>query len=294
MIVSHSFLARGLETLVTFNPISVHQEIKLDELLERLYSTGFHHWPVVNDNREIIGIISDQDIVRAATEHPNAGKSLQSRRDSYQVGVGSFMKRNVVTIDESGTPLEALRCVVEQGIHSLPVTKAGVLWGMATSTDFIREFAYSTHAVSDMTVEAVYDHDPQLVEIDTPIEEVRQLFTEQGLPYVLVVQGDCPLGVITARDLRHYCCRQMARTLFDGELAQSARAVDLLKTTSCLQRTSTLAHAALTMYEQQINAVMICPRGEEYFGVITEDHLLQRICAVELAAAQLEPVQASC
>ncbi|MBA2117788.1 CBS domain-containing protein [Bremerella alba] len=293
MIVSHSFLTRGLETLVTYNPISVHEDVTLDELLERLYSTGFHHWPVVDDQQHIIGMISDQDIVRAATERHIANAPQDECRKNYKVRVSNFMKRHVQMIDDSASPLDALSRIIEQGIHCLPVTKAGALWGMVTTTDFIRELAYSSHVVRDVAIQEVYDADPELVEIDTPIEEVRKLFIAGGLSYVLVIQGDCPLGVITARDLRRHCCRQMARTLFDGKLGETCTAIDLLKTTSCLQRTSDLGSAATTMYEQQINAVMVCPRGEEYFGVITEEQILNRVCNVELAAAHKETVGTS-
>lgn len=282
MVVSQSFLTRGMETLITFNPISVHENVTLDELLERLYSTGFHHWPVVDDHQRVIGMISDQDIVRAATERYIANCSQEDSRKNYQVRISSFMKRNVASIDHSGSASEALTQIVERGIHCLPVTKNGTLWGMVTTTDFIREFAYSAHPLRETTVDQVYDAEPELVEIDTPIDEVRKLFIVGGLSYVLVVQGECPLGVITARDLRRHCCRQMARTLFDGQLGQAGRAIDLLKTTSCMQRNSTLGHAATTMYEQQINAVMVCPRGENHYGVITESEILRRVCEAEL------------
>lgn len=288
MIVSQSFLTRGLETLVTFNPISVHADDTLDELLERLYTTGFHHWPVVDDQQHVIGMISDQDIVRAATERYIANTSFEQCRQSYQVCIRSFMKRHVETIDHAASPREALGRILELGVHCLPVTKEGALWGMVTTTDFIREFAYSSHVVRDDVVQDVYDSDPLFVEIDTSVEEIRKLFIEKGLSYVLVAQGQSPLGVITARDLRRHCCRQMARTLYDGQLGDTGIAIDLLKTTSCLMRTCSLGHAATTMYEQQINAVMVCPKGEEYSGVITEDHVLRRIYQVETAAAQLE------
>ncbi len=283
MIDNGSFLTRGLETLVTFNPISVHENVQLDELLERLYSTGFHHWPVVDDQQHIVGMISDQDIVRAATENNLANATMQECRRNYQVSVSSIMKRQVETIDHTGSPQEALQRILQRGIHCLPVTQNDALWGMVTSTDFIREFAYSSHPVREVTVDEIYDADPQLVEIDTPIEDVRKMFIEGGLSYVLVVQGDCSLGVITARDLRRYCCRQIARTLFDGQIAENGKAIDLLKTTSCMQRSSNLGHAASTMYEQQINAVMVCPRGEDFFGVITEDDILRHVCSAEFA-----------
>ncbi|PQO33465.1 hypothetical protein C5Y96_11535 [Blastopirellula marina] len=288
MIVSPSFLTRGLETLVTFNPISVHEDDTLDELLERLYTTGFHHWPVVDEQQHVIGMISDQDIVRAATERYIANTSVEQCRKNYQVRIGSFMKRRVKTIDHLACPREALNQILEQGVHCLPVTKEGALWGMITTTDFIREFAYSSHMVGDVAIKEVYDSEPLLVEIDTSVEDVRKLFIEKGLSYVMVAQGQSPLGVITARDLRRHCCRQMARTLYDGQLGDTGIAIDLVKTTSCLKRTCNLGLAATMMYEQQINAVMVCPREEEYFGVITEDHVLRRIYDVEQAALQLE------
>lgn len=288
MIVSPSFLTRGLETLVTFNPISVHEDDTLDALLERLYTTGFHHWPVVDDQQRVIGMISDQDIVRAATERYIANSSFEQCRKNYQVRISSFMKRHVVTIDRSASPHEALSRILERGVHCLPVTKEGALWGMVTTTDFIREFAYSSHSVRDVIVQDAYDSDPPRVQIDMSVADVRKLFIEKGLSYVLVAQGQSPLGVITARDLRRHCCRLMARSLFAGQLGDSGIAIDLVKTTSCLRRTCNLGLAASTMYEQQINAVMVCPKGEEYCGVITEDQVLRRISDAEAVAMPME------
>ncbi|MHC2066637.1 CBS domain-containing protein [Bremerella sp. T1] len=285
MILNQSFLRQGIDSLVTFNPICIHANTPLYELLERLYCTGFHHWPVVDDHRNVVGIVSDIDIVRGAIKYRDTRRSLPTVRDEYCLPTSQVMQTTVKTLASGGSSLEGLDIMLANEFHSLPVTQSGALWGMVTTTDYIREFAYSTHAARSASIESLTDASPHFVDICASIEDVQQTMEANNLCYVIASQEDCPLGVITAKDLRQFRCRLMARSLFEGKPAETAKAIDLIKTTSRLSPDATLGETASMMFEQQISAVMVLPKGDSFCGVITQEQVLKHLHQLESSVA---------
>ncbi len=274
MIISETFLSHGLESLVTNNPIFHRQETQLDELLERLYTTGFHHWPVVDSEKQLVGIISDQDIVRAAVEREAASETFQMPRESLHLSVGDFMQTRVVTIDSNETGNTALDRFLQHGFHSLPVTENQRILGMITTSDFIRELAFSTHPAKDVPISEVYDKLPLLIDAETGLDEMRVELLRQQVKHCLVTQGECPLGVLSERDLRRYKCREMAHMLYCRNPAKVTRAIEMIRTTHHVSTSATLGEVAQWMNEEQATVVMVRGRDALDNGVISQEHVL--------------------
>ncbi|RCS44691.1 CBS domain-containing protein [Bremerella cremea] len=285
MIVRESFLSHGIESLVTFNPICIHRDTQLDELLERLYSTGFHHWPVIDNEKRLIGIVSDQDIVRAAAEREAASTNFQVPRDSLQISIADIMQTHLVTIDAQETGQTALARFLESGYHSLPVTQGENLVGMITTSDFIREFAYSQHPAKDVAVSQIYDRLPHLIDSETTLDNMRIELLSHHAKYCLVTQGEYTLGVLSERDLRRQKCREIAQTLYHEKPAQVTRAIELIRPNHHVPSNTTLGDVAQWMNEAQANVVMVCSRDLLQNGVISQEHLLQYVANYEQNAS---------
>ncbi|GAA4442630.1 hypothetical protein GCM10023155_49930 [Bremerella cremea] len=281
MFVNQSFLSHGLDSLVTFNPISIHSDTQLGELLERLYCTGLHHWPVVNRHHQVLGMVTDRDIIRFFKSHRLANHANQGARDEYRIPVADCMTRPVETISSDGEALEALERLLAHHFHGLPVLNGDSLCGLVTTSDYIREFAYSSHPTRDATVGQVYDDSPTIVDSHMLISDLYEKLTRERLDYVLVTEGECALGVVTARDVSFHLCRQLAHSAFDPNHEDTKRAVDMVKSTSCVRVSADLGHVATILLEQNIRATMVCQRGTEPAGVITEDHILGMLCQQE-------------
>lgn len=98
------------------------------------------HIPVV-ENKKIVGILSLNDLLRisfadgAYKEEGNVESSL------YEMfNVSQLMARNLETISPDNTIREVAEILVQREFHALPVTKAGELLGMVTTTDLIKYF----------------------------------------------------------------------------------------------------------------------------------------------------------
>ncbi len=120
--------------------------IDLIEILSRHRITGV---PVVNHNQEVIGFISQHDIIKAALPNYlgiiNSGSILsefiqlsKSLKEYSQHPIEEFMRKNVVTIDENDNEVLAADLLIRNKIQRLPVLRGGKLLGVVTLTDICR------------------------------------------------------------------------------------------------------------------------------------------------------------
>lgn len=91
----------------------------------------FRHCVVVDARGQLVGVISDRDILRALARNPNArSKSLDQ-----------IMTRNPVTVRRNTPISEAVSKIVSKRINCLPVVEEnGGVCGIVTSTDLLKSY----------------------------------------------------------------------------------------------------------------------------------------------------------
>jgi len=120
--------------------------IDLIEILSRHQITGV---PVVNYNQEVIGFISQHDIIKAALpnylEIIDSGSVLseliqlsKKLKEYSQNPIEKFMKKNIITINEECNEVLAADLLIRNKIQRLPVTREGKLVGIIALTDICR------------------------------------------------------------------------------------------------------------------------------------------------------------
>jgi len=120
--------------------------IDLIEILSRHQITGV---PVVNHNQEVIGFISQHDIIKAALpnylEIIDSGSVLseliqlsKKLKEYSQNPIEKFMKKNIITINEECNEVLAADLLIRNKIQRLPVTREGKLVGIIALTDICR------------------------------------------------------------------------------------------------------------------------------------------------------------
>ena len=120
--------------------------IELIEILSRHQITGV---PVVNHNQEVIGFISQHDIIKGILpnylEIINCGTILseliqlsKKLKEYSQDPIEKFMQKNIITIDEEDNEVLAADLLIRNKIQRLPVIRGGKLVGIITLTDICR------------------------------------------------------------------------------------------------------------------------------------------------------------
>jgi len=96
--------------------------------------------PVVGDKGEVVGIISEWDIMRGLLPQiPRAGEEAGSTADPDSLRVKHVMTRSVLCISEELGLEEAANMMINKDVEQFPVTSEGKLTGFLTRGDIIRK-----------------------------------------------------------------------------------------------------------------------------------------------------------
>jgi acetoin utilization protein AcuB len=97
-------------------------------------------YPVLNKKNELIGIITDTDILNAS---PSEASTLSIWEVNYllsKITVERVMTRDVITVQEDATIEEAAQLMADKKVGGLPVLRGDKLVGVITETDLFRIF----------------------------------------------------------------------------------------------------------------------------------------------------------
>ncbi|HET6371241.1 MAG TPA: CBS domain-containing protein [Nitrospiria bacterium] len=110
------------------NPRSAHEHTSAFEVATELLHSRYSGMPVVDKNNRVIGVVSEQDLLRA----------LREPRSFEEIKVNDIMTQSPVVIEEKTTLEEASKIMEDSHIHRLPVVKDGVLVGTVNRHDLLR------------------------------------------------------------------------------------------------------------------------------------------------------------
>jgi CBS domain-containing protein len=136
--------------VMTQTVITINEQAPIAEALRLMLGKAISGLPVVNCNNQLVGIITEGDLLRRAElamERPIAwwktlffGRwySAEEYVRTHARTVGSVMTRETLCIAED-TPLSMIVRMMEQGqIKRLPVTKDGNVVGIVSRRDVLR------------------------------------------------------------------------------------------------------------------------------------------------------------
>jgi acetoin utilization protein AcuB len=112
--------------IVTLSPSN-----SLQEAIGMMANNSFRHFPVVDENTHLAGVVSDRDLLRA----------MNLNKDWSSTTIAQVMTQNVVKV-KSNTPLSvAVEEILTRRIHCLPVVDDNDrVCGIVTSTDLLKAF----------------------------------------------------------------------------------------------------------------------------------------------------------
>ncbi len=131
--------------------VTASPEMTLRELAKVLDDRGISGAPVVNSDRNLVGVVSQTDLVRHEREEPPAkvsgyhatleaelrSKGMQTELPDY-TKVSDVMTPWVVSFEEDTTVEELARQMLAKRIHRVIITRGGRLAGIVTSMDVMR------------------------------------------------------------------------------------------------------------------------------------------------------------
>ncbi|MFD1039296.1 CBS domain-containing protein [Virgibacillus byunsanensis] len=138
---------KQLRNIMTTSVFTVNETQSVQEAAAIMSDSNIGSLPVVNNNGQMVGIITDRDITLRTTAQGQAA----------QTPISQVMTAQQIVQGEPGMDIhQAAELMAQQQIRRLPIVENGQLVGMV--------------ALGDLAVDNQYDHDAEvaLTSISTP------------------------------------------------------------------------------------------------------------------------------
>jgi acetoin utilization protein AcuB len=120
--------------------ITVHPETNLPEAQELMRVEKIRRLPVVNQRGQMVGIVTENDLDKAAPSNATTLSVWELRDLTRKVTMEQIMTRQVIAVSDD-TPLEdAAQVMVNCNISGLPVVRDDKLVGIITEMDLFKAF----------------------------------------------------------------------------------------------------------------------------------------------------------
>jgi CBS domain-containing protein len=120
-----------VQQIMTKTVVSVSPGQKFEDLARLIVSHPMHHFPVLEDDHSLAGIVSERDILLLMAKK----KTLQG------ITVRELMTKTVLTVQSETSLSEAASKMLAHRLHCLPVVdQNGKICGILTSTDLLIAF----------------------------------------------------------------------------------------------------------------------------------------------------------
>lgn len=133
-------------------PITVSQEDTLEQVIKIMQSEGVTGVVVLDENGEMVGILTERDFLKAIVEPPHPTLALYGifvvpeetlRKvfgDIKVLRAKNIMTRKVLTVGEDADLEEISSIMLHNNINHLPVVKEGRVVGMIERNDVLRAY----------------------------------------------------------------------------------------------------------------------------------------------------------
>lgn len=119
-----------VEQFMTTDLVTATEGDALELVVNLMNWERVRHIPIEDEEHRLVGLVSYRSVLRYFAEHL-AGAADSTAR------VRDVMKTNPITISPDASSLDAIRCMRQNAIGSLPVVEGGRLVGIVTERDFM-------------------------------------------------------------------------------------------------------------------------------------------------------------
>jgi CBS domain-containing protein len=143
-VAAHLVLMKVADVM-TRRVITVLPSAGVKEAARLLVAHGISALPVVGESGELVGIVSEADLIPMETRPDPRSQAtpIPPTAGSAPREVADVMTRDVITVEADGEVAQAARAMIESDVKRLPVVQGGRLVGIISRRDLVRVIARS-------------------------------------------------------------------------------------------------------------------------------------------------------
>ena len=139
VVIPDTIAQPTVRAIMSTRAVTVTMDDSLGRARDLFNEHHFHHLLVVQ-GRELLGVISDRDLLKAVSPHIGTLSETDRDRATLNKRAHQIMSRKLITVTANTTLEAAARLLLEHRVSCLPVvTTAGLLVGIITWRDLLRE-----------------------------------------------------------------------------------------------------------------------------------------------------------
>lgn len=205
----------AVDRVMTVPPVTIEAGRSMLDANQMMDQNRVRHLCVTEGGR-IAGVISVRDLVRYFLSQA-AGPI--SELDDVHRPLSVLMRRDIQTIDERDSMLEAARRMDDRHVGALLVTggpEASPL-GIVTEGNLVREALPYKLNPRDVPVSTLMNQPLISIDINRTVHDANDLMAERGVRHLLVTEHGGIVGILSVRDLvRMISIRDRSRYLQEG------------------------------------------------------------------------------
>lgn len=128
-----------VQDLMTKDVVSLGPHDTLEEVYDLMDNKHFRHVPVVNEDGELMGLITQRDLLKGALGDVDELPVGLQREMLSQTKVEEVMTVEPETVEPTTPLLAAGQLLLEHKFGCLPVVDGTTLVGILTESDFVRQ-----------------------------------------------------------------------------------------------------------------------------------------------------------
>jgi CBS domain-containing protein len=181
------------------NVIYITEDYSIKEALKTLKERNIGALPIVNDEEQLTGIVSEKDFV-----------FMVSEEEKLDIFVHECMTKGVRTAPPSMTIERASKEMISKGFRRLPVVEDNILIGIVTASDIVRYLstgeAFSklvtgnVQEALNVPISHIMSRNVVFTSSDVDLAKVARIMIKNDLGALPVIDGDDLVGIITERD----------------------------------------------------------------------------------------------
>ena len=269
-------------TKISNKPILILKNSSISEVIKKLLENNLSRL-IVQEKGKAVGIISEKDVGLFLF----AEKTIQGLDN---ISISKIMKP-ILFVDESLSPKESAKKMIEKGISSFVVGSDEELKGIFTKTDLVKYYLNNitdeSKVVDYMTHDYIYTHTA------APLFKVVRKMLESKVSRVIVKdQNENPVGVISFRDLFRIAIElgsednsgfAISEQIREGFLAEEgfgsislARDV-MTKGLITIKFNQNLSDACKLILENNVSGLVVLDGNESIAGIISKTDITKAI-----------------